>query len=199
MAIYLAEDEVGFDANKIGFPTLGSCMGLAVQNGAGLYGFHIPPGHNERSTAFADLYAGQPANLLISCARWNARYDGAVNTFLSWLAEVQEIAGLIGYSGQVMGFNLSTLLGGNAQRLADGESAYCEFTVAADGSISIGCSLTSNTQATKVYDTGTTVRRINANKTATVPYKGHVFSNVVSTSGGFTGAAAGKGTFQVTI
>lgn len=199
MAIYLAEDQVGFDANKIGFPTLGGCMGLAVQNSAGLYGFHNPPGHNARSTEFAKLYSGQPADQLISCARWNNRYAAKANQFLQWLDEMKEIAALIGYSGPVIGFDLSSLLGGVNRTIDGNDSAYCEFVLDASGKLSIGCSLTSNTTATMVYDTGTSIRRIAANKTSSVPFKGHVFSNVVSNSGGFTGAAAGKGTYKITI
>ena len=199
MAIYLAEDQVGFDANKIGFPTLGGCMGIAVQNSVGLYGFHNPPGHNQRSTEFAKLYTGQPADLLITCARWSTRYAALANPFLQWLSEMKEIAELIKYSGPVMGFDLSSLLGGKTRNIGSNESAYCEFVLDADGALSIGCSLTSNTTATMTHDTGTAIRRIAANKSASVPYKGHVFSNVASNSGEFTKAVVGKGTYQITI
>jgi hypothetical protein len=170
-----------------------------VQNAAGLYGFHNPPGHNARSTEFAKLYTGQPADLLISCARWSTRYAALANPFLQWLAEMKEIGDLIGYAGPVIGFDLSSLLGGEERNIGADESAYCEFVLDAGGALSIGCSLTSNTTATMVHDTGTTIRRIAANKSSSVPYKGHVFSNIVSNSGGFTSAAAGKGTYQVSV
>ena len=44
MARYLNEREVGFDADTIGFPNIGACMGVVLQTDNGLYGFHAMPG-----------------------------------------------------------------------------------------------------------------------------------------------------------
>jgi hypothetical protein len=44
MAIFLKENEVGFDAQKIGFPGLGSCMAIVLQTPHGLFGRRRNPG-----------------------------------------------------------------------------------------------------------------------------------------------------------
>jgi hypothetical protein len=203
MAIYLAEDQVGSDPNLVGFPTLGGCMGLATITNAGIYGFHNPPGHNQRITEFAKLYTGQPASALVSCARWSNRYAGdsaAVgNKFSQWLKEIKEIAGLIGYKGKVIGFDISRVLGGKAALISADDSAYCEFRLDSNGALKIGCSLTSNTKSTTVEDIGTTIRRITGNKASVVPYKSKVVSSVISKVDGFTELKDNKGIYELTI
>ncbi len=199
MAIYLAEDQVGFDTSLIGFPTLGGCMGLAVQTTAGLYGFHNPPGHNARSTEFAKLYIGQPATCLVSCSRWKNRYNNATGEgstqFISWVNEIGEIADLMKFTGPVIGINLSATLGVIDVK----DSAYCEYVLSSTGVLSTGFSLTSNTSPSTTYDLGTSVRRIDAKKNSSVPYKGYIFDDISSSNGGFTISDGKSGVYQVTI
>lgn len=200
MAKYLAEDQVGFDPALIGFPTLGGCMGLAIQTDSGLHGFHIPPGHEDRCQAFANTFSGQPAKRLLSCARWKIRYgnagkNGEPNAFLSWLSEITKIAGMLKFSGPVVGLNLSDTL-----KIEDpAESAYCQFDISASSGLGIGFSLTSNTAPTTVYDLDTPIRRIAGNMSSSVPYKGKIFSSIVSSGGGFKNSNGKDGIYELSI
>jgi len=183
MAVYLREDEVGHDPNLIGFPTLGSCMGLAVVTDNGLYGFHMPPGHEDRIGAFSAIYAGNSPEILLSCCRFSHRYKGA-NPFFKWLQEIKIFGRAIGYKGLVEGVNLSTLLGSANGYIEDKtESAYCQYTLASDGTVSVGASLTSNVTATKTVDLNTPIRRVASSGQSSVPYKSNVITGVASTSG----------------
>ena len=48
MTIQLGERQVGFDAHKLGFPSVDGCMAIVVVLPEGLYGYHSLGG--ERST-----------------------------------------------------------------------------------------------------------------------------------------------------
>lgn len=197
MAVYLAEDQVGSDPNLIGFPTLGGCMGIVIVADTMMYGFHNPPGHNARVPAFAALYTGQPARRMLSCSRWDKRYDGAQNIgttkFQQWVNEIKELAGLMKYSGPVSGINLSATLTAIDAR----DSAYCEYGLSSSGGITVRYSLTSNTAATDRIDMGTSVRRVASDMSSSVPYKGKVIDNVTSSAFGTSDSKTGVYEFSV--
>ena len=198
MAIYLAEDQVGSDPNLIGFPTLGGCMGIVIVTDTMMYGFHNPPGHNARVPEFSKLYNGQPARRMLSCCRWDKRYDGAnqlgTTKFQQWVSEVKELAGLMKYSGPVSGINLSATLTAIGER----DSAYCEYGLGSSGNIVIRYSLTSNTQSTDKIDLGTSVRRIAADNSSAVPYKGQVIDSITST-GSFGTSDSKNGVYEFSL
>jgi hypothetical protein len=137
MAIYLAENRIGFDASLVGFPTLGSCMGLALQTDQGLFGFHVYGSDSNKAPAF-NAYCtqharyGRPVGLYGSC-RWNKRYDGAPNRFVAWLTEIRALATQLNYRGQVTGSDLSTRTAG----ITDVGSGYVEYEAQPGGQVVI--------------------------------------------------------------
>lgn len=111
MPKFLAEDEVGFDTQTIGFPKLGGCMAAALLTDRGLYGFHITPGNVRKASLFKDFIAsnglqGTPCHLYGSCY-WDNRYHGG-NQERQWREEMQELAKKLGYTGIVTGFDTSS-------------------------------------------------------------------------------------------
>ena len=83
MPIYLNENQAGSDRQAIGFPHLLICMGVVMQTGAWLYGYHFdnPNRTTESAAAFADFIAsrgGKAANAvrLYGVANWSVRYHG---------------------------------------------------------------------------------------------------------------------------
>jgi hypothetical protein len=126
MAVFLVEDEVGFDTNRIGFPNMGSCLAVVLQTTNGLYGFHIPPGRSDRVGAFAhyvrqrDLYGGAQ-HLYGSCYFANrfARGDEPAG----WKKEMTQIAAGLGYHGPVSGFDSSV----KSVKLAYDKALYIEY------------------------------------------------------------------------
>ena len=201
MATYLREDEVGHDPNVIGFPTLGSCMGLAVVTANGLYGFHMPPGHENRIGGFETLYHGHAPLKLLSCCRFAHRYQATGGQgFLKWLQEIKIFGRAIGYRGPVLGVDLSSLLGDNTGVIAGGESAYCQFTLMPGGAVSVGASLTSNTAATTTIQVGTAIRRLDAAAGRHVPYQSKVISQIAPTPGNtLTAPANGKALYEFSL
>lgn len=59
MPLFLNERQVGFDPLKLGFPGIGACMGMAVQDAGGLFGFHVMPGDAVKVAEFISLRARQ--------------------------------------------------------------------------------------------------------------------------------------------
>jgi hypothetical protein len=103
----LNEREVGFDANSIGFPSIGACMGVVLQTANGLYGFHAMPGDVDRVAGY-DLFiqrhalTGAGVHLYGSCIR-SKRCSGDL---AQWRAEMTTIANALNYHGPVGGFDL---------------------------------------------------------------------------------------------
>ena len=103
----LNEREVGFDANSIGFPNIGDCMGVVLQTANGLYGFHGMPGDVDRVAGY-DLFIqhhglhGNGVHLYGSCIR-SKRCGGDA---AKWRTEMTSIANGLHYHGPVSGFNL---------------------------------------------------------------------------------------------
>ena len=110
MPIYLNENQAGSDRQAIGFPHLLICMGVVMQTGAWLYGYHFdnPTRTTESAAAFADFIAsrgGKAANAvrLYGVANWSVRYHGGGKN--AWRAEMHTIATALGYQGRASGFD----------------------------------------------------------------------------------------------
>jgi len=108
--VYLNENQAGSDRETIGFPHLLLCMGVVMQTGNWLYGFHFdaPQSTAENAVAFADFIAtrgGNAANAvrLYGVANWSIRYPGGGKN--DWRAEMQSIATALGYQGRASGFD----------------------------------------------------------------------------------------------
>ncbi len=114
MAVYLNESQAGCDNALVGFPHLLVCMGVVLETGAWLYGFHFDvPGESQaQAAAFAAFIAdrgGTVANgvRLYGCANWSSRYGGGGKD--AWRTEMRNIATVLGYHGQVSGFNTAII------------------------------------------------------------------------------------------
>ena len=134
MPIILNERQVGFDTSTVGFPDIGSCMVLAVQVDGGLYGFHIMPKETDKIGAFLQYFNGHVSTgamrHLYGCCRWTERYGGG-GTRADWEAEMRAIAGLLGYSGPVSGFDAAA-----GTKIKDAEAIYIELRRIGTASVS---------------------------------------------------------------
>jgi len=197
MAVFLAEDEVGFDANRVGFPKLGGCMAVALLTPHGFFGFHNPPGHTERTGPFAAFCRqhaqyGPPTRLFGSC-KWRNRYLGGYsadskaklgNPFVQWVEEMREIARYLNYTGKVVGLDLTAPPLGIPN---DGSAAYCEYKLnTATGKTQIRFSLMSDTSSTSEKDLETEIRKVHPDMQLKVPYLGGITTGMRSTAGGFS-------------
>ncbi|HEU4631451.1 MAG TPA: hypothetical protein VFS08_16985 [Gemmatimonadaceae bacterium] len=128
--LYLAEREVGFDLDAIGFPSIDGCHAVVLQTESGLYGFHNFGGSGtssfaERSQAFATFVSqhfvakGLPIHLYGTCFR-NKRGYADPDKLKAWKEEMKAFAAALGYKGPVSGYNLD-LTGYGAK------SAYVEY------------------------------------------------------------------------
>jgi len=201
MALFLAEGEIGVDSTTIGFPSLGGCMALALQTPHGLFGFHIPPGHGDRTPAFASYCThhrmyGRPVHLFGSC-KWKHRYSGAggktetgwhPNAHQSWSTEMIKIARDLGYSGPVTGFDITTPTSGITQE----GSAYLEYTRDSfSGAVAISYAHMDAVDAPREEREDTTIRKI-LRRGVEGPYKNKVTVSVDPKVGTFSAVASAR-------
>ena len=134
--IYLDERQVGFDATRIGFPSIDGCHAVALQTETGLFGIHClggeraPEGNDmgwdSRALAFGTFYNGHPrksngVHLYSVCFRTGKR-GYTPSQFDNWRKEMKAHAKKLGYKGPVSGFDLTTVTA-----WPDGSSAYVEM------------------------------------------------------------------------
>lgn len=114
--LYLAEREVGFDPEEIGFPSIDGCHAVVLCTENGLYGFHNLGGSAatsfaERSQSFAAFVSqhfisrGTDQHLYGTCFRNKRGYSGA-DKLAAWKDEMKAYAAALGYTGPVTGYNL---------------------------------------------------------------------------------------------
>lgn len=141
MAVFLAEHQIGFDANLVGFPSLGGCMGVVLEVPAGLYGFHFTPNSHRQAGAMQTFVNNHDPNALAAAThlygscRFGRRYAGA-DKAAAWRAEMIQVADMLGYTGPISGYDLS----GSRHIPKDtkgAESAYLEYRLGGGG----GCSV----------------------------------------------------------
>jgi len=111
--VYLNEAQAGCDQELLGFPHLLICLGVVVQTGAWLYGYHFdrPSGTQQNAVAFADFIKTRGGGInnavhLYGVCNWSSRYDNGKD---DWRAEMQAIAGVLGYHGKASGFDTSII------------------------------------------------------------------------------------------
>jgi hypothetical protein len=114
MPVYLNENQAGSDRAAIGFPHLLICMGVVMQTGNWLYGYHFdaPETTAENAVAFADFIRTRGGNAgngvrLYGVANWSVRYPGGGKS--DWRAEMQNIATALGYHGRASGFDTGVI------------------------------------------------------------------------------------------
>jgi hypothetical protein len=140
MPIYLIEDNIGSNADTVGFPNLSTCMGLVVQTTTRLYGYHVA-GQQEptKIEQFRELItATEPGAQMIrlygSCY-WANRYASLAGTALApqWEAEMKAIATTLSYAGPVSGFDIGSWYSWSPaakialSRIKPGQNTYLEY------------------------------------------------------------------------
>jgi hypothetical protein len=115
MAIYLDEVHMGHDTDLIGFPHLLLCMGLVYMINNDMYGVHLT--NIEHTKNAIDMFDGwlkrmnvdrNNARALYGSANLKVRY-GDNGSQTEWKNEMTQIAGKLGYSGTVYGFDTSII------------------------------------------------------------------------------------------
>lgn len=128
--IYLNEQELGFDPNGLGFPSLDGCQAIVFTTENGLYGMHNFGGADQDSWAirakmFGDFFddhflrGGVGSALYGVCYATTSRGYGVDKVKSKWKGELSAFAKAVGYKGKIWGYNLD-LSGIPA-------SAYVEF------------------------------------------------------------------------
>jgi hypothetical protein len=128
--LHLAEREVGFATDKIGFPSIDGCHAVVLVTANGLYGFHNLGGSAqsafaERSQSFEKFVSqhfisrGTMLHLYGTCFRNKRCYAGA-DKLAGWKEEMQAYAAALGYRGTISGFDLEKMNYG-------ARSAYVEY------------------------------------------------------------------------
>jgi hypothetical protein len=130
MAKFLVEHQVGFDADRLGYPNLGGCLALALLTKDGLFGFHCTPGNTAQAPLFATFITnkgltGTSLAFYGSCY-WKNRYQHSYakgTAYEAWCDEMSQIAAAIGYRGEVYGFDTSI----KSTHITLNESTYIEY------------------------------------------------------------------------
>ena len=134
--VNLAEREVGFASDTIGFPSIDGCHAIVLCTSSGLFGFHNFGGSgtasfDERSRSFATFVSqhfiapGTLLHLYGTCFRNKRGYSDA-DKLAGWKAEMRAFATALGYSGPVSGYNLDKMNYG-------ARSAYVEYRAVTKG------------------------------------------------------------------
>jgi hypothetical protein len=202
MAIYLKENEIGFDTATVGFPGLGSCMGVVLQTDHGLFGFHAYGNNNNKGSTFGD-YCRKHAQYgtafhLYGSSRWANRYNGQGNMFVAWLEEMKFVAGQLNYHGRVSGFDLSNKASGVPT--VPGESAYLQYTLdSLSSAVTIRYAESKHVDYREANDATTTVRVIRPDQTIAAPYKDKVVQAVTPKTGSANLSTVGDDGFYTVV
>lgn len=120
MAVYLDECQAGRDKAVIGFPHILLCMAVVVQTKSWLFGMHFdsPGDSQELADALKDFIKRKGGTMddavrLYGCChhkkRNGQRKPEPKDADQAWKDEMKMIAGRLGYSGTVTGFDTSII------------------------------------------------------------------------------------------
>lgn len=132
MCEFVGENEVAFDPQELGFPSIHGCQAIVYQTNAGLFGYHSYGGSGDdafqpRATKFAEFVnshgvaANQATRLYgVAFVGDNRRgYSGQAKA--KWKIELLAYAGALHYTGKISGYDLQKSLP------VSSTSAYVEF------------------------------------------------------------------------
>jgi hypothetical protein len=119
---YVLENQMAFDSNELGFPSIDGCHALTLHTSTGLYGFHIyGTAKHYHTYTNADLWerkggalkdfltghhaSGKPIGLYSACHHSRRGYSGKD----TWKAEVKVYANAYGFKGKVHCLNLDQM------------------------------------------------------------------------------------------
>lgn len=182
MAVYLVEDEAGFDADTVGFPSLGGCMAFVVVCDNGLFGYHITPGHKDRVGVFREYCTTGPSSAqwgvirhLYGSCYWRNRYAGGDNKFFQWVDEMRYLAGELQYNGGFSGFDTSA----TQTNITLADATYLEYRlVPGNNRCTIHYQNMVRINLTKTVEAATGVRRLTASGQQVVPYLNKVVTDI---------------------
>lgn len=118
----LIENEVGYHATHMGFPSIRGCHAIVLVTASGLFGLHNYGGDNpdqwtDRATAFAGWVTAHPrwqggaAALYGACfvttVAGSARGYGTSNPALNWKSELKKFADMLNFPGKIFGLDLA--------------------------------------------------------------------------------------------
>jgi hypothetical protein len=164
MPTYLMENEVDFATDVVGFPGIGSCMGMVLQTRNGMFGYHVPPGSEDRSRGFAQFvkqhaHYGEMIGMYTGC-RFQVRWNGGGGA-QKWREEVKYMATMIGYQGMIWGFDMTSP--GTGITAAAEDNAYIEFKLKAGRdtpTIKVALMSDMNTDRQTVPQASTSIRKV---------------------------------------
>ena len=132
---FLDTNQIGFDAQALGFPSVKSCQALVYQTDVGLFGFHASssslPVHRKKCDAFAQfvqnrslVHAPPTGNARGKCVigvitRYE-RFGDKQGTKDNWGDELIAFADSLGFTGHVYGIQVDSHVDKN-------ESIYVRF------------------------------------------------------------------------
>ena len=184
--IWLAEREVGFDINAIGFPSIDGCHAVVLLTDTGMWGFHNFGGSGassfaERSQSFASFVSQHfltrgIAKHLYGTAFHNKRGWSGADKLAAWKDEMRAYAAALGYSGKVSGYNLDDTGYG-------AKSAYVEYR--RNGKV---CDVFCKAWPEMTHDKETLTDRVNHRTTLSgsakaLPDSAQVYANLKTTDG----------------
>ncbi len=111
---YLNEREVGFDPERLGFPSISGCLALVYVTENGLFGFHNAGGSANDQWAPRSVFFGNFVRNHFLGGRPGRRVYGA--TFAhrygppfrdNWRGELAAYGGSVGFHGAIRGYDLS--------------------------------------------------------------------------------------------
>jgi hypothetical protein len=125
---YLGTNEVGFDRNALGFPSVKTCQAIVYETASGLYGFHDaltnPATFTAKCAAFQQFVQEVSINhkwlaiCIIGVITREQRFKLAQVD--NWKAQLLEVASHLNFQGDIWGARLQ-------ERVGDDDSAYIRF------------------------------------------------------------------------
>ncbi|MGH7121834.1 MAG: hypothetical protein ACREFP_23050 [Acetobacteraceae bacterium] len=125
---YLGTNEIGFDKQALGFPSVKTCQAIVYETGSALYGFHDALGQSAafpaKCSAFAQFVQEVSINhkwlaiCVIGVITREQRFK--MNQVDEWKAQLFEVAEHLDFQGEIWGARLQ-------ERVGDDDSAYIRF------------------------------------------------------------------------
>lgn len=136
---FLGNNELGFHAQTLGFPSIHTCHAIVYQTANGIYGFHSMGGQiksswTPRAAHFAQFVKNHAGGIipagtrLYGCAYVceSGRYSPKNTMKQQWKEELTDFATALGYGGRISGYQLNKSLTG---KFSGTTSAYVEYDV----------------------------------------------------------------------
>jgi hypothetical protein len=105
--IYLSERQIGFDADEIGFPSVGGCRAVVLVTAGGLFGYHLngslDDGKKHAFVSFVNIH--RQGNLRRTL--YVASMEAGAGRFL---VELRDIANGLGYKGTLYWAHLASVV-----------------------------------------------------------------------------------------